>query len=150
MSLFILKLQGLILIGLFKVINYILNQALGAYLLFQLLIVALSVSIVSLYSIKKKTKKVSGIHNSFSRIFNILQNKKLLYTNFCMDMKYVHQPMSKRLTFGTKKSLKNCRFFVISTIFQSPSRDLIHQAILIFYFLCNIHDVFLHIKNNFS
>ena len=38
-------------------------RALRAHLLFQHLIVALSVSIYSLYSIKQKLKKICGFHN---------------------------------------------------------------------------------------
>ena len=49
------------------------GRVLRAYLLFQLLIVTLSMSIFSLYSIKQKQKKFADFIIFFLRIFKILQ-----------------------------------------------------------------------------
>ena len=54
------------------------------------LIVALSVSIFSLYSIKQK-QKICGFHQIFSRIFKILQKWKLVSKNI-FKILIIHKP----------------------------------------------------------
>ena len=61
------------------------NQAfrtLRVHLLFQHLTVALSVSVFSLRSIRKKQKNVCGFRNIFNAFSKFYKNKKLFNTNF--------------------------------------------------------------------
>ena len=54
----------------------------SAHLQFQLLIVALSVNIFSLYSIKQKQKKFVDLIIIFRTFLKFYKNKKVLNTNF--------------------------------------------------------------------
>ena len=65
-------------------------RALRPHLLFQLLIVTLSLSIFSLYSIKQKQNKNCGFHNFCSRVFKLLINKKLKTQIF--QILIIHKP----------------------------------------------------------
>ena len=61
------------------------------HLLFQLLILAFSVSIFSLYS-KKKKKTVCGFHNILSRIFKFLRKYKTFEHNFFFRILIIQKP----------------------------------------------------------